>query len=261
MPQLTSNNTGTSRRHKLIHQIRKVASSEGKKDVEKPAELNMNTYGHVEERPIESRINTSNSASNTFCTNEANNAQANQKVLGYHSQGMAYETSNGKMVKGKGKRKNFVTAKKKLGSINMSTSPAKSVSPSMKVKRNKEKSLPSTHANSTKISRVNPENDSANNSFSLEGNLKPMNEGKNLMEEYSKKYAYSEKVENFSSSLNQNESDPSESEHSKVSSAILNENVAIIHVIDETKKRRQDFKCSISKLLKHMKYFEKSIIG
>ena len=39
------------------------------------------------------------------------------------------------------------------------------------------------------------------------------------------------------------------------------ENVAIIHVIDEAKHRKQDFKCSISKLLKHMKYFEKSING
>jgi hypothetical protein len=41
----------------------------------------------------------------------------------------------------------------------------------------------------------------------------------------------------------------------------LNENIAIIHVIDEAKRRQQDFKWSISKLLKHMKYFEKSING
>lgn len=63
------------------------------------------------------------------------------------------------------------------------------------------------------------------------------------------KYAKSEKNWEKSDS----DSDPPDS--------TPNENVAVIHVIDEAKKRQQDFKWSISKLLKHMKYFEKSING
>lgn len=139
----------------------------------------------------------------------------------------------------------------------MSVSPDKVISPSLKLKKKKEKSLPFTHANSTKISRVKPDSESANNSFTLEGNLKPMEGGKNLIDEYNQKYASSEKIDNSTYSFNQDDSDAGESEHSKTSATTLNENVAIIHVIDEAKKRRQDFKCSITKLLKHMKYFEK----
>jgi len=60
-------------------------------------------------------------------------------------------------------------------------------------------------------------------------------------------------------SANFNDSEGDESEGKTIDSC--NENVAIIHVIDETKFRKQDFKWSINKLLKHMKYFEKSING
>ena len=78
-----------------------------------------------------------------------------------------------------------------------------------------------------------------------------------MIDEFNQKYASSEKVQKSNENLNQNDSDPSDMENSKTNDTVLNENVAIIHVIDETKKRKQDFKCSINKLLKHMKYFEK----
>lgn len=116
--------------------------------------------------------------------------------------------------------------------------------------------MPFMQTNSTKISRVKPENDSANTSFTLEGNRSAM-DGKNLIDEFNQKYATTEKLNSSSENFNHNDSDMSENEQVKTTDTTLNENVAVIHVIDETKKRKQDFKCSISKLLKHMKYFEK----
>ena len=56
-------------------------------------------------------------------------------------------------------------------------------------------------------------------------------EGKNLIDEFNQKYAKSEKNGGEKSDSG---SDPGDSP--------LNENVAIIHVIDEAKRRQQDFK-------------------
>lgn len=37
------------------------------------------------------------------------------------------------------------------------------------------------------------------------------------------------------------------------------QNLVVIHVCDESKKKSQDFKCERNLLLQHMKYFEKYI--
>lgn len=67
-------------------------------------------------------------------------------------------------------------------------------------------------------------------------------DGKNLIDEFNYKYATADKIDN-SNRLNGNDSDDSENENSKLNdTSFVNENVAIIHVIDETKKRKQDFK-------------------
>lgn len=105
------------------------------------------------------------------------------------------------------------------------------------------------------MTRGNAMNDSPNSSFTIEGGKNSM-DGKNLIDEFNQKYAASEKA-----GLNNEDSDPSDSETNKTNDTAVDGNVAIIHVIDETKKRKQDFKWSITKLLKHMKYFEKSISG
>lgn len=67
-------------------------------------------------------------------------------------------------------------------------------------------------------------------------------DGKNLIDEFNYKYATTDKIDN-SNRINGNDSDESEVEDSKITeTSFVNENVAIIHVIDETKKRKQDFK-------------------
>ena len=88
----------------------------------------------------------------------------------------------------------------------------------------------------------------------MDGSSNPRNGEKNLIDEFNQKYAASENNTNF----DQQSFDNSESESNKTNDTNLNDrSVAIIHVIDEAKKRKQDFKCSVSKLKKHMKYFEK----
>lgn len=213
------------------------------------------TWALVQERSTNNRINTSNSVVNTVSNNDSYYSQKNAYNAGYISPGIPHDGNNTQMSK-KSKRKAFTTAKKKLGSVNMNTANEKSVSPSLKLRKKKEKSMPFMQTNSTKISRVKPENDSANTSFTLEGNRSAM-DGKNLIDEFNQKYATAEKMNSSAENFNQNDSESSENEQVKTTDTTLNENVAVIHVIDETKKRKQDFKCSISKLLKHMKYFEK----
>lgn len=256
-----------------MNQIRKVASSDGKQEEESLPGMHKTGYGYAtEERNPENRIYPSNSVGNTFWSNDSYNSP---KKKPYDS------NVSSKMFK-KNKRKAITTAKKKMGSFNMGPTSEKSVSPNLKLKKKKEKSIPLSQPYSTKM---NPDRVAAHNSFTLENINKNGPNPKNLIDDFSQKYAYSEKVdksmENFGSAVDRsplkkqneddrskdlnrkynNESSPSESESNKTSSNSVNENVAIIHVIDEAKRRQQDFKCSISKLLKHMKYFEKSING
>lgn len=225
-----------------------MASSDGKNEPSRPNDLNKTSYAYVEERPVDSRINTSNSVSNTFAIN--NESYHSQKNGGYHSPALPYENGRSKSLK-KNKRKALITNKKKVGSVNMNMDASKSISPvSMKFKKKKDKSMPFVASSPNKIGSLNPENFSANTSFTIEnGKGKNGIDGKNLIDEFNQKYAATEKL----GSSNRGDSDSSEPEKQPE----INENVAIIHVIDETKKRKQDFRCSITKLLKHMKYFEK----
>ena len=141
----------------------------------------------------------------------------------------------------------------KVSSVKMGNAVTKSVSPSLKMKRAKMKSIPFGQMDS-KISRTKNAKDSPCSSFTAEaGNKSTKVEGKNLIDEFNQKYAASENNANIEPGSEEN----SESENGKTIEMSTDRNVAIIHVIDETKKRKQDFKCSISKLLKHMKYFEK----
>ena len=157
-------------------------------------------------------------------------------------------------------RKAFTTTKKKIGSAVIDNYNEKSISPSIKMKKAKEKSTPFNNFGLNNLHRIRSGDDSANTSFTTDCNKSAM-DGKNLIDEFNHKYATTDKIDN-SGQNNGNESEESDTENSKINdSSIINENVAVIHVIDESKKRKQDFKWSISKLLKHMKYFEKSING
>jgi hypothetical protein len=239
---------GTSRRHKLISQIRKVASSDLKKDLNLPVNLNKTTYSYAEERAKNNKINPSSSSNNTFSVHDSYLSEKKKKNSGFVSPALQLDASNSKLIK-KPRRKTFTTTKKKLGPINIIPNTEKIISPSVKLKsKNKVKSVPFPQNNSAKFTRGKVVNDSPNSSFTVEGGM----DGKNLIDEFNQKYAVSEKAE-----LNNDSSDPSDSETNKTNDTCIDGNVAIIHVIDETKKRKQDFKCSITKLLKHMKYFEK----
>lgn len=212
----------------------------------------------AEKAQIESRIDTSNSVSNTYCTtgsyqiaknplDKETPQEKNRLTNGMKNRRIPAQKINTSGFKKKN-RKAFTTAKKKLGSAQIDSYTENSISPTIKLKKGyKQKSVPMDHPQSANLSRVKSGEDSANTSFTLDGNKSASFGGKNLIDEFNQKY-------------NPNDSDKSEDEKSKEDS-VLNENVAIIHVIDETKRRKQDFKCSINKLLKHMKYFENSING
>lgn len=235
--QQTLNNSGTSRRHKLIGQIRKVASSDGKKDLDIVTTKDITMFNsQTEERAKDNKMIPSNSSSNTFSAHDSYLSEKKQKNTGYQSPGLPYDGSNAKLIK-KPKRRTFTTGKKKIGSMNINSGTEKSISPSIKLKnKNKDKLIPFPHTNSTKMTRGNIMNDSPNSSFTIEGGKNSM-DGKNLIDEFNQKYAASEK-----SALNNDDSDPSDSETNKTNDTAVDGNVAIIHVIDETKKRKQDFK-------------------
>lgn len=249
IPQRILNNSGTSRRHKLVNHMRKVTSSESGKDNESILGLNKTSYSSSDAK--KQKIKPSSSGSNHFNANTSYISDNSAKKAGNMSPGLPYQNSQNKSMK-KAKRKTFSSAKKKSSSVKMVNSATKSISPSLKVKRGKGKSIPFNHMNNLKMTRTKDPQDSPCSSFTMDGGNKSTKvDGKTLIEEFNQKYSASEHLDL--------DSDKSESE--TTNTVETDGNVAIIHVIDETKKRRQDFKCSTSKLLKHMKYFEKSING
>lgn len=112
-----------------------------------------------------------------------------------------------------------------------------SVSPSIKLKKRADKSASFMHPNYNNLTRVRSGEGSVNSSFTIEGNKSAV-EGKNLMDEFNNKYNTADPSENMS----ELEKSDRKQSTSSAKPPDFNENVAIIHVIDETKKRKQDFK-------------------
>ena len=138
IPLLILNNTGTNRRHKLISKIKEVAGGEPGSKEAKMKELNKTTYSYTDEKIH--KINSSSSVSNAFNANSSYISEKNIKNAGHLSPGLPY--NNSKFIK-KGKRKTFASAKKKkISSINASGMGNKSISPSLKLKRSKVRSIP-----------------------------------------------------------------------------------------------------------------------
>ena len=73
--------------------------------------------------------------------------------VGNLSPGLPYENNQGKFMK-KGKRKTFSSAKKKVNSVKMMNSASKSISPGLKMKRAKGKSIPFNKMNNIKMTRT-----------------------------------------------------------------------------------------------------------
>lgn len=223
----------------------------------------------------ESRVETTGSIANTYFTTDPYQSSVNALDKDYNSPGFASDkdkllnNSKSKRIPAqkinvssfkKKNRKAFTTTKKKVGSGVLENYTEKSISPTIKMNKAKQKSTPFNTSGVNNFPKIKSGEESANTSFTTDWNKSAM-DGKNLIDEFNYKYATADKIDN-SNRLNGNDSDDSENENSKLNdTSFVNENVAIIHVIDETKKRKQDFKWSISKLLKHMKYFEKSING
>lgn len=234
--------------------MRKVATSEDGKMNESLIGLNKTSYSNANGKI--QKANSSGSGSASFNANSSYLSEKNGKKAGNLSPTLPYENNPSRFIK-KGKRKTFSSAKKKANSVKMVNSASKSISPSIKQKRTKGKSIPFNQMANIKMTRTKDPQDSPCSSFTMDnGNKSTKVEGQNLIEEFNQKYSSSEHNANI---------DPDSEKNSETEASIPSEandgNVAIIHVIDETKKRRQDFKCSTSKLLKHMKYFEKSING
>lgn len=121
----------------------------------------------------------------------------------------------------------------------MVNSSSKSISPSLKVKRAKGKSIPFGKMANINMTRTKDVQDSPCSSFTMDGGGANTTKvgGKNLIDEFNQKYSCSEHNGNIDPDSDKN----SDSETTNTAEA-NDGNVAIIHVIDETKKRRQDFK-------------------